>query len=78
MADHSSNGILEEINRLILDTTVTVERAQDLAKSVRSGSSVPSPIPESAFFELLLDVVTRFRNMVAGEPQLQAINYQWT
>ena len=56
MAEPTLNGSLEEINRLILDTMVTVERAQDLAKSVQNESSVPSPISKSALFEMLLVV----------------------
>jgi hypothetical protein len=62
MADHSSNGILEGINSLILDTMVTVERAQDLAKSLQSSPDGTTPSLELASFaETLSKAAMRLR-----------------
>jgi hypothetical protein len=54
MAEHSLNGSLEEINSLILDTMVTVERAQDLAKSLQKGSDDTSRSLEVTTFAATL------------------------
>lgn len=56
------NGSLEEINRLILDTMVTVERAQDLAKSLQKSSDDTSRSLEvTAFAETLSNAAMRLR-----------------
>jgi hypothetical protein len=62
MADHPLNGSLEEINSLILDTMVTVERAQDLAKSLQKGSDDTSRSLEvTTFAETLSNAAMRLR-----------------
>jgi len=62
MAEHPLNGSLEEINRLILDTMVTVERAQDLAKSLQKSSDDTSRSLEvTAFAETLSNAAMRLR-----------------
>jgi hypothetical protein len=62
MAEHPLNGSLEEINRLVLDTMVTVERAQDLAKSLQKSSDDTSRSLEvTAFAETLSNAAMRLR-----------------
>ena len=62
MAEPALNGSLEEINRLILDTMVTVERAQDLAKSLQSSPEGTTPSLElMAFAETLSNAAMRLR-----------------
>ena len=62
MAEHPLNGSLEEINRLVLDTMVTVERAQDLAKSLQKSSDDTSRSLEvTAFAETLSTAAMRLR-----------------
>ena len=62
MAEPTLNSSLEEINRLVLDTMVTVERAQDLAKSLQKSSDDTSRSLEvTAFAETLSNAAMRLR-----------------
>jgi hypothetical protein len=62
MAESQPNRNLEAVNALILDTMVTVERAQDLAKSLQKSSDDTSRSLEvTAFAETLSNAAMRLR-----------------